>query len=326
VTGASSFTVREYEDRDEDEIREMTGRVFGNRPSPGYWRWQYRDAPEGPALIHVLERDGRLAGHWAHIPVAVFVSGRRLRLGRGRAAMVLPEFEGQGGMRLLVETFLASEHGFSVRIGFPTNRSAVLLERYGAGRHLGRMPRWCRIGKAYPRLVSLPRPSLVVEPLDELGAEVDALAEASASFAPCIRVRDAAHLRWRWQQEPGSQNAICGARGPDGELRGVVVFRKARSGDGEYAFVEDLLAADAEATRALLLSASDALAELGYARIVLDYLDPRPWVRRALLRSGFLPWGRKINVLAGSLSAEAGDAPERLTSWYLTRGDTYLTD
>jgi hypothetical protein len=85
-----------------------------------------------------------------------------------------------------------------------------------------------------------------------------------------------------------------------------------------------LLARDEQATRALLLSANDALAELGYARVVLDYLDPRTWVRRALLRSGFLPWGRRINVLAGSLSAEAGSMPERLASWYLTRGDTYL--
>ena len=326
MTDGSGFSIREYRPGDEDQIREMIGRVFGDVRSPSYWRWQYRDAPEGPALIHVLERGGRLVGHWAHIPVSVFVGGHRLRLGRGRATMVLPEFEGQGGMRLLVETFLAHEHGFSVRIGFPTDKSAVLLQRYGAGRHLGCMPRWYLAGRGYSRVASLPRPSLLVEPLRDLGAEIDALAEMSASFAPCIRVRDAAHLRWRWQQEPGSRYAIHGARRPGGELRGLVVFRNVRSAGGGSAFIDDLLAVDAEATRALLLSATDALAELGYSRIVLDYLDPRPWVRRALLRSGFLPRGRKINVLAGSLSAEAGDAPEQLVSWYLTRGDTYLRD
>jgi hypothetical protein len=344
MTDASAFSVREYEHGDEDEIREMIGRVFGDRPSPSHWRWQYRDAPEGPALIHLLERDGRLAGHWAHIPLSVFVEGRRLRLGRARAVMVLPEFEGQGGMRLLAETFLASKHGFALRMGFPTDRAAVLLERYGCGRLLGRIPRWYRwrldnpgshpasrlllksgVMRLYSGLASLPRPSLVVEPLEELGAEVDALAEASASFAPCIRVRDAAYLRWRWQAEPGARVAIHAARSADGELRGLVVFRVAPSSvRGGAAFIEDLLARDEQATRALLLSANDALAELGYARVVLDYLDPRTWVRRALLRSGFLPWGHRINVLAGSLSAEAGPMPERLASWYLTRGDTYL--
>jgi hypothetical protein len=55
---------------------------------------------------------------------------------------------------------------------------------------------------------------------------------------------------------------------------------------------------------------------------VLDYLDPRPWARRALLRAGFLPWGRQLNVMVRSLSGEAGPEAERLESWYLTRGDT----
>jgi hypothetical protein len=327
MTEPPPFSVREYEQGDEDEIRGMMGRAFGNRPSPSEWRWLYRDAPEGPALIQLLVRDGRLAGHWAHIPLSAFVEGRRLRLDRARTLIVLPEFQSQGGMRLLAETFLASDHGFSLRMGFPTDRAAVLLERYGCGRHLGRIPRWyCPRGalSLYSRLASLPRPALAVEPLEDPGPEVDALAEASASFARCIRVRDAAYLRWRWLEEPGARHAIHAARAADGELRGLVVFRDEPSVPGGVAFIEDLLARDEQATRTLLLSTSEALAALGYDRVALDYLDPRPWVRRALLRSGFVPWRRRINVNAGSLSAEAGPLPEQLASWYLTRGDTFL--
>ena len=329
MTDLPAFAVREYEHGDEDVIREMMGGVFGDRPSPSQWRWLYRDAPEGPALVQLLERDGRIAGHWAHIPLSAFVEGRRLRLARARALIVLPEFERQGGMRLLAETFLASDHGFSLRMGFPTDRAAVLLERYGCGRHLGRIPRWYRrrggLG-LYSRVASRSRPAVGVEPLEDLGPEVDALAEASASFAPCIRVRDAAYLRWRWLEEPEARHAIHAARAADGELRGLVVFRNVPSARGGAAFIEDLLARDEQATRALLLSANDALAGLGYAGVVLDYLDPRPWVRRAVLRSGFLPWRRRINVNSGSLSAEAGPLPERLASWYLTRGDTFLVE
>jgi GNAT superfamily N-acetyltransferase len=338
---ASVFSVREYEPGDEDEIREMMGRVFGDRPSPSHWRWHYRDAPEGPAVIHLLERDGVLAGHHAQVPVSVFVEGRRLRAGHGRLMMVLPEFQGQGGMRLLLETLLATDHGFRLRVHFPTDKAAALNERYGGSRHLGRIPRWFRwrfdnrgtrlaarvllktgTMRLYSTLASLPRPSLVVESLQELGAEVDALAEASASFAPCIRVRDAEYLRWRWQEEPGGQYAIQAARGFDGELRGLIVLPAAPAVPGQAAFIEDLIARDADATRALLLSANDTLAALGYARVVLDYLDPRPWAHRALLRSGFLPWGRRLNVSVLSLSPEVGTMADHLESWYLTRGDT----
>jgi hypothetical protein len=91
---------------------------------------------------------------------------------------------------------------------------------------------------------------------------------------------------------------------------------------GRRGRIVDLLALDAEATRALVCDAFDRLVGLGCERVVFDYHDPRSWARRALLRSGFLPWRGDINLICGSLSARAGALPERMEAWYLTRGDT----
>lgn len=335
--------LRTYRPGDEQAIQAMYATVFGKQRSLEEWRWRFRDAPDGPALIHVLERDGRLVGHIAHVGFAVFVESRRLRLAHGSDTMVLPEARGRDGMPRLVRGFLESEHGFDLRMNFPTDRAAVAMERLGGGRRLGRIPRWvrwhtphpalpqpgrfliaCRATRLHAAVASWPRPRIRVEPLAQLGPEVDELAEASAAFAPCIRVRDASYLRWRWLDRAGGSWTIRAARSRGGGLHGLVVFGSQESEHGRRGLIAEILVRDAAALRALLLDAAGTLTSNGCLSVACDYLDPRPWARRALYRSGFLPYGTGINVVCGSLSERAGGVPERLASWYLTRGDTDL--
>src|SRR5919108_4576816 len=130
--GADAFSVREYAPGDEHAITRMIGEIFSWKESLARWCWQFGQGPEGPALIHLLERDGRIVGHIAHNPSNVFVDGIRMRRSSGNTMMVLPEFRGQGGMRRLVQAFLASDHACALRIGFPNDKAAVLLSRQGS--------------------------------------------------------------------------------------------------------------------------------------------------------------------------------------------------
>jgi hypothetical protein len=290
----------------------------------------------------LLETSGRVVGHQAHIPVAVWVGGERLRLGVGVDTSVAPDFRGRGGMRLLVEAFLASEHGCDVRMNFPGEHARILGVRYGAGRFLGRLPRWERhyarppvarlrarllpgtVWRLAGSLASAGSAASPVEPLGEPGPEVDALAAASAGFAPCIRVRDAAYVRWRWLEQPGASWTLTCVRGQGGALRGFAVFGVRELDSGPRGRIVDLLAVDLEAARSLLCHASTTLAAEDCTTVVVECADPRPWSRWAFLRSGFLPAPRYVNVVCRSLAAEAGSVPERLEAWYLTSGDTDL--
>jgi hypothetical protein len=56
--------------------------------------------------------------------------------------------------------------------------------------------------------------------------------------------------------------------------------------------------------------------------VTFSYLDPRPWARHALLRSGFVPSARGINVLTGARSGPDPAVTQDLDAWYLTLGDT----
>lgn len=340
---ASPLRLRTYEPGDEHVICAIFEDVFGRPRSLAEWSWQFDNATLGPALIFVLEQNGQVVGHHGRLIFPAIVAGRRVRGALGCDTMILPQARGQGGMRQLLEGFLDSAHGCDFCISFPMDRSSVAMERFNVGRRMGRLTRWVRwhaphpalpqpgrflvasrSTRAYAALAGWPRPRIRIEEMTELGPDIDDLAQESAAYASYIRIRDAQYFRGRWLDQPGAPWTIAGARGKNGELRGMVVFGAKESHHGLRGLVVDLLARDASALRAILLHAVGRLVGRGCLSVSCDYLDPRPWTRRALYRSGFLPYGTGINVLCRSLSERAGPLPKRLDAWYLTRGDTDL--
>jgi hypothetical protein len=331
-------SLRTYAPGDETAILELFAATFGKRRDLDAWRWQHERAPEGPASIQLLDDDGVLAGHLAHVPFALWVDGRRLRVARGGDTMVRAEYRRRGAMRTLVEGFLASSHGCEVRLSFPNHLAVDLMQRHGGGKLLGRLPKWVRLlgaspelgpagnlagplGALYGRLVAPRTAPLPVEPIDEIGPDLDRLADESASFARCLRVRDAAYVRWRWRERPGAAWTLTGVRDGD-RLRGFAVFGASDSPVDRRGRIVDLLAADPAALRSLLVDAVERLAAAGCRRVVCELQDPRPWARRQLVRAGFLRWRGDIPVICRALSARAGAAPECLDNWLMTRGDS----
>ncbi len=260
-------------------------------------------------------------------------------VGQGGDTMTLPACRGKGGMRQLLDAAL-SEHNYDLRMNFPSAMARPLFVRYGAGTVVGALPSWIRrhsLTRPVPALAAplartalaaasfaadRPRPRVTVEALEELGAEVDALAEASASFARCIRIRDSAYLRWRWLAQPDARWEIRAARAEDGRLIGFSVLGLEAGAHGRTGWINDLLAPDRATLRALLVDGVARLVAQGAGSVRCHYLDPRPWARRVLLRSGFMPMSEEHPFVVRPLSPVVGDAPERQGSWYLTRSDT----
>ncbi len=317
--------------------------IFHER-SLAEWRWLFRDGPGGAAAvdIRILEADGRRVGSVSHIGIPVWVDGKRLRLAIGCDMMVEPAFRGRGGAEQMISSFRESEHGFDMNFGTVNSGS-----RHVTGRHIGtsamrRVPVWARYatrlaaGSGFARavaaapsidgaLASWPAPSLEVVELVDLGSEVDELAQHSAGFARCIRIRDAAYLRWRWLGDPRTPWRVYGVWGDGHVLRGVVVTGMRGEGGARTGVIGDVLARDPEALRALLYSAWKRLRSDGCYRVTCAYRDPRPWARWALIRAGFsrlVTIGER--VACGPLSSRAGEIVSRFGSWYLTGGDTEL--
>jgi hypothetical protein len=323
-----------------DAVQELYKTVLWHRRRPlEEWRWRFLEAPAGPSHLLVLEDEhGDVVGHLASSPFPTWVDGRRLRGALGGDLMVAERCQGRGGMRLLFQALEAS-HDFDLRLSFTSEMATPRIQRYGS-RLLGTLPLWTHrlrptrphLGRARPlvraglQAVSFasmhPRPRLLVEPLSALGPEVDRLAAESAAFARCVRIRDAAYLRWRWLEQPGGHWTIRGALASDGSLRGLSVVGLDHGDRGLTGSISDLLAPEPAVLRALLVDAVETLASHGCGAVTLLLLDPRRWAERTLLRAGFVPGDSGDAVTCRSLSAAAGEAPERRESWYLTRGDT----
>jgi GNAT acetyltransferase-like protein len=335
----NDLSVRTYRPGDEHAIQAVFETVFERRRSLAEWQWRFQGAPTGPGMLHVLENEDGIVGHLSHIPFPTWVDGRRLVAGQGGDTMTLPACRGKGGMRLLVEAAL-SEHTYDLRLNFPSEMARPLFVRYGAGTVVEVLPSWIRRHSLIRPLpapavplaraalsaarfaADRPRPRVAVAPLDELGTEVDELADASASYARCIRIRDSAYLRWRWLEQPDARWEIRAARADDGRLTGISVLGLEAGAHGRTGWINDLLAPDRATLRALLVDAVARLVARGADSVRCHYLDPRPWVKRVLIRSGFLPAGEELPFIVRALSPAAGDAPELPGSWYLTRSDT----
>lgn len=302
-----------------------------------YLAWRFRDAPE-PVVQLVLEADGRIVGFMAHVGFRTWVDGERVLLGQGGDTTVVKGHQGPFGMKQLVHGFLDGEHPYALRMNFPTERAAVLMERFGGGSVIGRIPRYARggrgagIGNPLLRAVvvmasdlasatlAAPPSRLRAERIDEPGAEIDELADASRHVARCIRVRDASYLRWRWLDARSGGWELRGVRDRRGRLRGWAVIGEDPWAPG-FGIVADLLALDAAALRALLRDAHRQLVARGVPRVVVPLHDPRPWALRAIRMAGFLPSGEGTRVTCKVLDERLGSAPEAMSSWYLTSGD-----
>ena len=98
--------------------------------------------------------------------------------------------------------------------------------------------------------------------------------------------------------------------------------RRDPSGRGR---IVDILAANASATKALLSAAAERLRRDHACHVVaFDYLDPRPWARRACFAAGFLRRASVIQAVAAGTKRWSHPVADDPANWYLTRADTDL--
>ena len=196
------------------------------------YEWFYRRAPAGAPLLRLLMHAGSAA------PAGVCAAGRRrmLRDGEHQRAGVLvdlavtPDHRSLGPALMLQQAlFAAGQRELDLLYGFPNPKAAPVFKRIGY-RQLAEMVRYVRVVRHAPylqrRFAMLP--AFAAAPLGasidlvhrlrdawrhprarRLRAEwhartpdIDALWQASPKPAALTALRDAAHLRWRFDDAP----------------------------------------------------------------------------------------------------------------------------
>lgn len=339
---AAAIVVRPATPGDADAIQALFDATFGVRTMDA-WRWRYVEVPT-PALVLVIELGGEMVGHAAWNCFDAYLDGERRMVTSGGDWMYRPDVRGTGLSKHLLPAMFELYATAGASVEFPSPEAFVAIERRSyAVEMLGAVPQWVRwrTGRAVQASnARVPRPlgwaaSRVMAVRARLGRrgapgrvvvarawaereELDALATSRRDAARCMRVRDGAYVRWRWQEQPDRAWWMLTARDSTGALDGWLVAGVDPDGIGR---IVDLLVGDAATLTALATAAVDALGDAGAEVVTCELLDPRPWVGAAMRRAGYADRGAGP-VAVCTWVAEGHPAWGKRESWYLTRGDT----
>jgi hypothetical protein len=329
---------RDYRPGDESALVRLFERCFDVPLTLAFWRWRFLECPE-PTDFLIIEVDGEIVGHHATQYFDTWVGGERMVVSKGGDFMIAPEHRGRRLHRGMRDLWKEREGKVQLGMGFPLDVTVALLRKAGSD-SVGRVPQWVAwtspagvrtsnekvpspaaalVAAAGNLLRRLPGRTTLDEitSFDSVEGELDALADRSRDIAHCIRIRDAAYLRWRWLENPERAWRVLVARDRTATLRGFVVF-----GGSKHPRIVDVLAEDRATLRALVAGAVDRLARDGAPLVTMELNDPRPWVRGTLMRLGMLPRGIGPQVTVVPHAPRLGPKPGRLDGWFITAGDT----
>ncbi|HUC37958.1 MAG TPA: GNAT family N-acetyltransferase [Acidimicrobiales bacterium] len=332
--------LRGFRSGDEERLIELFEVCFERTRSPEEFAWRFERGPS-PTQFGIATMGRQILGAgWLQV-FPGWVCGELTDIETGGDLMVDPAFRGRGIARML----LAIE-------GSPASLSVSFPQVWPTGSHrVGQLPQWVRWEQASAlradalwlplpmarlavtatrvarRRAPVGRPRIhcrevTLDTFGEVEAALDGLALRSRDFAPFIMRRDAVHIRWRWLDRPDPWRAVVASEvgGDPAAVCGYVAFKVVDA----QCRIGDMLALDACAMGALIRAVADMSSQESPERTLFELNDPRPWPSRVLRLAGFLPRGQGPEV---SLRLNDERLPEslcRLSSFYLTAGDTDL--
>lgn len=332
------YEIRGYRPGDEDGILPAFNRVFREVCGPDYvdrgiafWRWQFEQNPAG-ARIWVGLADGAVAAHYAGIPQRFDTAFGEKVFVHAVDSFVVPEH--RAGLKrpgLFVTTARpwfddCRDRGDAAVYGYPVATAERIGARYLGYTHVRVVDYLCRDAAAG----SADGPGdVVVERVDEVPPEVDALYREFAASRACLLRRDRTYLEWRYRRIPGGESTYelhTARRG--GRLVGFAVLRPVHELVPSACTIADWLTVpdDADALDALLARATAVARERGRRTLMAVFADPSP-ESASLRERGFavVPSGTYLERRLGHNSFDARLTTDWLRAhWWYALGDSDL--
>jgi hypothetical protein len=323
----SVYTVRPYEDRDEQQVIELlrTSMGQGEVRAADLFRWKHLQNPFGRSLLLVAEDGEGIIGLRAFLRWRFRAGKARLAAARPVDTATHPSHRRHGVFSSLTRAALGGLPDGTIVFNTPNERSLAGYRKMG----------WQVAGKV-PVSVRIRRPvRLLTGPLRSPRSEGGPIATgarpagevlgdsrlpallAEGAGPPAERLatdRDQRYLRWRYGDAPALRyQAVVEEDGA--ALSGIALFRlRWRRGRAEAA-VAEVVATDRPTTRRLLRR----VARAGAVDYVVGSFPGA--VAHDAVRAGFvrMPFGPTLAVRPPA--DPVSPSPAKLSSWWLTLGD-----
>ena len=345
-----SFVVRKYKEGDEKGIVELMMLCFG-RADYDYWMkhwvWQYKENPLGNH-IWIVEHDGQIVAHDAHIPLSLKVGKKVLKSCIGVDAMTHPNFRRRGLQRKiedihddeLVKEGIHFSYNFPgevfhkhKRTGFDYDVCKIpvmskffdtneIIRKLTGSRFLARvLSVWLNpiIGIFFrSKRKPLIKNVKIIE-ITRFDDRINDFWKNISRHFNIIVVRNKEYLNWRYFQRPNSKFKVLLAEDDD-KILGYIVF----SSKDEKGFIIDLLVYPNKLNviQSLVSTAVEQLREEKVHQITCQMLKNNPNYK-VLRANGFVPIPSKypLRVSIFSPSNAPTEFLKNPNNWYLTLGD-----
>jgi len=335
--------VRGFLPGDEARLIELYEICFEKKRSGEELAWLVQRAPQ-PTQFRIATIDDRIVGAMYARVFPMWMCGEISEMDRGGDLMVDPAHRGRGISKLLRGAERPPTRALSIH--FPRGNIPPLKSR-----RIGRLTQWVRweqptaLREDAPWLpVGVSRVAVAATRVAARGASfrhrrirccelspenfageeaaLDALDLRSGVIAPFVMRRDAAHVRWRWLDRPDPWRVVVASDvGGDPEsVIGYVAFTVLDS----QCRIGDILAFDPATMGALIRAVTKSSSPERPGRTLFELNDPRPWPAKVLRLAGFLPRGEGPQVSVRLTDERLPESLVRLSSFYLTAGDTDL--
>lgn len=272
--GGGELTVSHYQPGDEHAILDLFRQAFGQECSLEAWRWKYEGLPGTTEhIILVRDGDGALCGHYASLLFTVVYREREIKGALRVDFMVRPDLQRKGiGSLLIDECRKHLAERCSLHVSFPNPNSTPITRKKGP-HFMEEAPIYWRVvdagslfralgWKSFPRFL-IPWANALLHAcyrILELPAFLDRGLdhEAASGFAELLPQdadfrrwgcgiyfkRDAAFLRWRFDQNPEREYTVLFLKpaGGTGKETGYAALAVMEYQGFRLGFVVDLLA------------------------------------------------------------------------------------
>lgn len=347
-----AWTVRDGDEKDLLGILSLRKIVFGemekDKLEPRFWRWEFMEAPDGKALIYIVQDGERIIAHFADIPRRFSVNGEAVLATLSLDLMVHPDYRREGlftamgrygaqrvkqknGLFMTAFPIRSETIQGLIKIGwekvvqlpvivYPIRFSGIV------DRYLRFKPLSILIGGVATCLYLLrfgwskgkKAEGIQIEEVVQLDEAFDDFWQGASRLFSVLGVRTRQYLNWRYVKHPTRRYTVYQAI-EEGKMKGYIVLRTVRLLSFSSAVIVDLLALD---ERALFALVEKGVQHSREAHVdLLGFMVPKthPYYH-SLKRWGFL---RSLKAFSFMIFDHVQKKNlSHLEGWYVNWGDT----
>jgi GNAT superfamily N-acetyltransferase len=347
-----TWTVRDGDEKDLSGILSLRKIVFGemeeDKLEPRFWRWEFMEAPDGKALIYIVQDRDKIIAHFADIPRRFSVNGEAVLATLSLDLMVHPDYRREGlftamgkygvqrvkqknGLFMMafpirpetIQGFTKIGWGKVVQLPVIVHpiRFSGIVNRYLHFKPLSLLlggVATCVYLLLYGWKKGKKGEAIHIEEVVQLDEAFDDFWQSASRLYSVMGIRTRQYLNWRYFKHPTRRYTVYRAI-EKGEMRGYMVLRKVELLSFNSAVIVDLLALDERALYALVEKGVQHSRQEDVNLLGFMVPKPHPYFK-SLKRWGFLPSPKAFSFMI--FAHTGGEDLSHSEGWYVNWGDT----